>query len=71
MRPDPVTRNTIQAKHDRTKFMLEKLEDQLARGSIENSFAEEFVPSIRARLNAGIPLTDKQLSTLEKLFEQY
>lgn len=77
MRPEPIykndlpkTRSTIQAKHDRTELMLKKLEDQMARGFINNSFADEFIPSVRARFNAGIPLSEKQLSTLEKLFEE-
>lgn len=61
----------FKAEDARTEFMLKKLEDQMVRGFIENSFAEEFIPSVRARFNAGIPLSEKQMSTLEELFEQY
>lgn len=81
MRPDPIFRTDLkayqkikseaQSKLERNSYMIKKLEDQIVRGFIENAFAIEFVESIRARHNAGLPLSEKQQSKLEELFEQY
>lgn len=59
------------AEEARTKFMVDKLEDQIARGFIENSFVESFMESIGARIKAGLPLSEKQAAKLEELFERY
>lgn len=59
------------AKEARTKMMVDKLYDQVARGCINNDWAEEFICSVRAKLAAGLCLTDKQEKKLEELFEQY
>lgn len=51
--------------------MIDKLEDQLDRGYIDNDFAAEFIPSVAAKFRSGLPLTDKQQAKLEELFERY
>lgn len=60
------------AEELRVKLMVDKLYEQVENGCVpQDSFAENFILSVKARLNAGISLTDKQLAKLEQLFEQY
>jgi hypothetical protein len=62
---------SINTQNVRIKVMIEKLEDQLERDTINNVFVGEFISSVRARIDAAIPLTARQVATLEGLFEQY
>jgi len=55
----------------RTKLMLDKLVEQVNGGYIDNDWAIEFISSIQFRVKQGYPLTDRQLTKLEELFEQY
>ena len=59
------------AEDARIKLMIDKLYDQYQRDCIGNQFACDFIQSVYGRHKAGIPLTDKQLSKLEELFEKY
>lgn len=59
------------AKEKRIKLMADKLYEQISCGNIENKWAEEFVNSVQVRINAGLPLSEKQISKLEELFDQY
>ena len=61
----------FKAKEQRIKLMVDKLCDQSARGHIDNTWVEEFIESVRVRVSAGLPLSDKQQTKLEELFEQY
>ena len=64
-------RDKFAAEDARIKIMLDKLEDQIATGFIENEFVENFITSVKGRFLAGIPLSDKQNAKLEELFENY
>ncbi len=62
----------FKAEESRIKLMSDKLYDQLQRGCIGNPWAEEFIESIHVRVHSALPfLTEKQLKTLEELFEKY
>lgn len=55
----------------RNKLMIDKLYDQMARGFIENEWAEEFIENVKGVVYAGMKLTTPQQSKLEELFERY
>ena len=55
----------------RTKMMIEKLFDQVSRGTIDNDWAENFICDMRERLKMNMGLTQKQLDKIEELFERY
>ena len=55
----------------RNKLMIDKLYDQMQRDCIDNEFAENFIVSVKARIDQGIALTEKQEKVLEDLFERY
>ena len=55
----------------RTKLMLDKLVEQVKGGYIDNDWAIDFISSIQFRVKHGYPLTERQLTKLEELFEQY
>jgi hypothetical protein len=56
---------------ERTKIMANKLYDQVQRDHIENEWAVEFIISCHNRIDAGLSLTEKQVTKLEELFERY
>lgn len=58
-------------KDARTKMMIDKLYDQMARGCINNDWAEEFISSVKNQFDAGLTLSPKQLAKLEELFERF
>ena len=55
----------------RTKLMLDKLVAQVNGGYIDNDWAIEFITNIQFRVKQGYPLTERQLTKLEELFEMY
>lgn len=65
------TQKRVEARQERNKLMVNKLYAQLSEGFIENEFAESFIVSVKARIDQGIALTDRQEKVLEDLFERY
>ncbi len=61
----------IKAQQQRTQMMVDKLYDQMSRGCIDNEWAETFIESIRSQVSAGLPLSSRQQTKLEELFERY
>lgn len=57
--------------HERNKMMVSKLHDQMARGCINNDWAEKFIEDMHRSVKAGQTLTWKQQEKIEQLFEQY
>lgn len=57
------------AEDARIKLMIDKIEDQIQRGFINNEFIDRFITSIKSRVRIGLPLTQKQISKLEEIFE--
>lgn len=55
----------------RIKMMITKLAAQSAGGFIENEWAEKFIWDVKQAFENGRALTEKQLTKLEELFEQY
>ena len=55
----------------RLRMMVDKLYAEVQSGRIENYWVENFICDMRERLKAGMGLTDKQITKLEELFEQY
>lgn len=55
----------------RIKMMLDKLADQSSRGCIDNEWAETFIWDIKGKFEKGVSLTEKQISKIEQLSEQY
>lgn len=55
----------------RAKMMISKLHDQVARGFIENEWAEQFISDVKDRLDHDCILTAKQIDKIEELFERY
>jgi len=56
---------------ERHKMMAGKLYELMAQGHIEGEFNESFIESVHLRILAGMPLTEKQGTKLEELFERY
>lgn len=66
------TLREIEARTQRELMMIDKLYDQMSRGCINNDWAEGFIDSLHKKLHGPMPyLTEKQLKTLEELFERY
>ena len=55
----------------RTKLMLDKLTEQSSKGFIEGEWSEKFIWDLKKKVTLGYPLSDKQVSKLEELFERY
>jgi len=55
----------------RIKLMIDKLVDQVARGHIENDWAEHFIFDMKEKIDGPYPLTEKQIAKLEEIFERY
>lgn len=55
----------------RLKMMADKLYIEFQHGRIDNEFAESFIPRVRDKLIAGLTLTDREVTKLEELFEEY
>lgn len=62
---------TYDADQARNKLMTDKLMDQVARGYVENEWAETFISDMSNRIKSGKPLSAKQVTKLEELFEKY
>lgn len=52
------------------KKMADKLQIKIDNGRLEGGFVEDFIPSVRKRLQDGRELTEKQAKILEGLFER-
>ena len=58
--------------HARIKMMLQKLKEQVANGSIDNEWVEKFIIEMNEKAKLDYyPFSEKQLSKIEELFEQY
>jgi hypothetical protein len=55
----------------RLKLMIDHLRNEVACGRIDNSWEERFIGDMTDRLALGRPFTEKQVATLERLFERY
>lgn len=54
----------------RHKMMADKLQIEINNGRLEGEFVEDFIPSVRKRLQDVRELTEKQAKILEDLFER-
>lgn len=59
------------AIHARNKLMVDKLKEQVARGFIENDWAETFICDMHTKVHKGQLLSLKQQNVLEDMFERY
>ncbi len=59
------------AINTRNKLMVDKLKEQVARGFIENDWAETFICDIHAKVHKGQSLSVKQQGILDDMFERY
>jgi hypothetical protein len=55
----------------RLRKMADKLQIEIDNGRAEGEFVESFVPRVRNKLKKGWALTEKEITKLEELFEQY
>ena len=55
----------------RLELMAKRMMVEVQTCRITDSWAEEFIPSVYNRLNAGLSLSEKQIAKLEELFERY
>lgn len=56
---------------ERNKMMVVKLIRECDHGRIENEFAMNFIYSIKNRVYANTPLTEKQQAKLDEIFDKY
>jgi hypothetical protein len=61
----------IEAELKAQKFMHGKLLEMVRGGEIDSDWECEFIRSLSYRINAGLPLTDKQDAKLTQIFERW
>lgn len=59
------------ADDERIKMMVEKLTGLSARGQIDDEWTKTFIWDIQKRVLDGIPLTERQTTKIEELYEEY
>ena len=52
------------------RYMIAKLHEMLENDKIQDEYDQGFITSIYARINAGLPLSEKQEAYLEKCFHE-
>jgi len=60
----------LAAREKANKFMVAKLFEMFENGEIQDEYDCGFISSMNYRINAGLPLTDRQEAYLEKCFHE-
>lgn len=58
----------LKAREKAYRFMATKLYELVENDRIDNDFDVRFITNVHARINAGLPLSEKQENYLEECF---